>query len=250
MPDYSDFLRACIRNKHPVLPRIIAFNRNYVSRLQAHCLSPAGHIFLGSPLDEQASARLLRHRHQLVAADFYTRVHSLIHKPPVSPAQNGWVLNFASIPHRVALLPPTQLQTLAHYCGLVANRAAVATLIDGAAVKELRVLTGEEGHVFALRRSALLPLPKLEAVQEFAARSDKSVAEKVLLCGFSMLAACLYTAPADIFCAVASVLPEPFIEAAQRVFASASAEIEQHAWPLLRTLILKEITPEWENCFS
>ena len=238
MAECREFLQQLIRSRHPLLGGILAFNRRLVSRLRPDVLSPAGRTLAPLAAEERASARLARHLPLLVAAQH--------------PPHPHWLLDFRAPRHRLALLPETSLLHLARWHGLTRHRAQVATLIDRAEVLALRAEVGEAGHFFALRRSSLLPGAREAAPQPAPETKKTPLPERIRHTGFAAIARCLAGAGPALLDALALVLHGDFAGhiAAVRTSPPASADAAVDEWPLLSTLLFKELDPAWEAFFS
>ncbi len=235
MPEYREFLQGLIQNRHPLLSGIVAFNRRIASRLRPDVLSPEGAIL--SPLlrDEHASARLAQHLALLV---------------PQAEAMDAGNYDFRLARHRLALLPEETLLQLARWYGLMRHRTEVMTLIDRPAVLALRAEVGEAGHHFVLRRSSLLPGARDEAEVKVP-DAALPLSERVRHSGFAAIAHCLSDAPPSLMRVISWILPQDF--AAHMTNAgNHDAPVADAAapWPLLRTLLFKEIDPAWAPFFA
>ncbi len=242
MAECREFLQGLIRSRHPLLGGILAFNRKLVSRLRPDVLSPAGRAIAPLIRDERASNRLLRH------------LPLLAHGGDGPAPSASWLLDFRVSRHRLALLPDETSLRLALWYGLTRHRAEVAALIRREDVLALRAEVGEEGHLFALRRSSLLP-----GARETAKGAEKEVpraaplAERIRHAGFSAIARCLGDAKPALLDALECILPADFaghVAAVRKSPRATSADAAAADWPLLRTLLFKEIDPAWAPCFS
>jgi hypothetical protein len=235
MAEYRAFLQDLIQSRHPLLGGILAFNRRLVSRLRPDVLSPAGRILAPLAAGERASARLAR-RLPLLAE---------------WPHPYG-LLDFRVPRHRLALLPEESLVHLARWHGLTRHRTEVATLIDRADVLALRAEVGEAGHIFALRRSSLLPGARETAPTAAGGAESAPLPERIRRTGFAAIARCLADAAPALRDALALIPPVDF---AAHFTAAGGEAAAAHAaapdeWPLLSTLLFKELDPAWARFFS
>ena len=237
MAEYRDFLQELIRSRHPLLGGLLAFHRRLASRLRPEVLSEAGRVLVPLTRDERASARLARHLPLLVRADAAPQMRQLP--------------DFRTPRHRLALLPDEILLQLARWHGLTRHRAQVATLIDRAEVLALRAEVGEAGHIFALRRASLLPVARDAAPQAGHRTDTLPLPQRIRHTGFAAIARCLADAGPALLAALGLVLPGDFAgHIAALGGESVSTEAASGEWPLLRTLLFKELDPAWSAFFS
>jgi hypothetical protein len=252
------FARHILRDNRPLLEAIIRCNRQFPARIRTDALLP-----------EYASLLPLLEKDAVESSRFAGRMHLLF--PSVTPdgsqdvsesgtTWNIWSLDFRLPRHRIALLPPDMLVKLARYFGLVRYRDEIRRLIDRDAVFALREEVGEEGRRFVLRRSALLPAARPE-VREGALPPDAPISgkdalplpERIRHSGFAAVASCLADAPHPLTERLSLTVPGDFaayLERPQKKNGGAMArDRAADHWPLLRTLLFKEIAPEWEPCF-
>jgi hypothetical protein len=116
-------------------------------------------------------------------------------------------------------------------------------------VLALRAEVGEAGHIFALRRASLLADGRKTAPQDAPEMKTLPLPERIRHTGFAAIARCLADAGPALLAALALVLPGDFAGhiATQQ---SVSADAASGEWPLLRTLLCKELDPAWSAFFS
>lgn len=189
---------------------------------------------------------------------------------PSSGPPTWWALDFRVVRHRLALLDADTLTRLARWCGLLRHKAEIARMIDRESVLALRAEVGEEGHRFVLRRSALLPGARdLEAAPE----GGGPIGARLRASGYAMIASCLADAPGPTTAMVLRTAPGMFADALRAAVPapaspfpgpgsgpgsdsspgpvpSQAANDPSRHWPLIRTLLFKEIAPAWEPCFT
>lgn len=240
MSGCGGFLRGLIGENPRLLAAVIDCNRLLPERLTADAVRPEAAALL--PLIKQsgkASARALRFV-PLLTASGDERANE---QPPT-----WWALDFRKVRHRLALLPPELLVKLAERFGLAIHREAVARIIGHKDVLAFRAEFGEDGHRFALRRSSLLPGIRGLTAEENA---EHPLAWRIRWSGYGAVAACLADAPAEALAIVTKTVPRDFAERiAQTVSTPPDEETLQRLQPLVRTLLFKEIAPEWQACFS
>lgn len=239
MSRHRDFLRSLVHDNPPLLAAVIDCNRRFPARIRPDAVPPEKRDLLALVRsDEARSSRFLGRLSLLGEPD----------KTDEESVWTRWALDFRVPRHRLALLPPDTLVRLARWFGLVRYREEIAKLIDRDAVIALRDEVGEEGRRFALRRSALLPASREENGAGRDADS-RPLVERIRHSGFSAVAACLSDAPFPLVPRLGLTVPEDFAERLADRTAAETDEAARH-WPLLRTLLFKEIGPEWETCFS
>lgn len=225
------FLAGLIGENTPLAAQIVAFNTGLAGQADRGRLTGAGRSLALFMAKTGSSARFSRHLPLLVA-----------------DAPEEWALSFEQPRHRLALLPTPGLWRLAHYFGLVAFRSEVAGLIAREQVLELRREVGEDGHVFALNRTALLPRPPKPG-----AAPGEPLPLRIRRCGQEAVAACLKDAHPAVVAALCLKLPEDFAGKFRRTGADAAPGARYEAgqvWPLIKTLVTKEIEPQWAAYFS
>ncbi|MDR2892619.1 MAG: Yop proteins translocation protein K [Deltaproteobacteria bacterium] len=251
----QSFARHILRENRPLLDAIVSCNRLFPSRIRTDAIVP-----------EYAPLLPLLKKDAVESSRFTKRMHSLFPSVPQGifgsdnawSVCNTWALDFRLPRHRLALLPPDILVKLARYFGLVRHRAQIRRLIDRDAVLALREEVGEEGRRFVLRRSILLPGARPE-VREEADEGTLSLPERIRHSGFSAVASCLADAPFPLTERLSLTVPGDFAahlaEAGRAQMGSAlrdsnaNHDTATEHWALLRTLLFKEIAPEWEPCF-
>ncbi len=216
-----EFFRDLARRDTRLLEAVIAFNRGLPGRLRRVAGIPDIRAFLAEGDNSRHFARALP---LLVAG-----------------ASAEWTGEFALPRHRLALLPPARLEKLALWYGLVVHRREATALIDRPSVTALRGKIGEDGYAFVLRRSALL------GGNRSAPRGPEEapLAERIVRTGREALAGCLADA-APLVREKLSLTLEPEFAA---LLDSPAGPDPEAAWPLLRTLAVKEIAPQWRTLF-
>lgn len=248
MAHNRQFMVECLRSRPRLAKALLDFNCRLPSRLRENALPEA--LKPLHPLlqrDLRASARLSLANQSLASPDARAEERQ-------AWGDANWIFAFSLPRHRLALLPGPLLLKLAAWFGLARFRGEVAKLVRREDVLALREAVGEDGRAFALRRSALLPGLRHDAPAFLTSEEDASrpLFERIRLAGFAAVAACLVDAAPSIPCRLAATMPEEF---AARLLLAAKADAEASVpdavvvWPLLRTLIFKEIAPEWEPCF-
>ncbi len=249
MGECHDFLVQCIKRKHPVLNALVAFAHNYPCAIQEHAL-------------DETSRPLL----PLFIADANKHNHSRLNKhvPLLWNAQgkaslqyiDWWTLDVRVPRHRLMLLEPPLLKMLTLWCGLVIHRKEIATIIDRATVLELRKAVGEEGHRFALRRTALLPgvreLPVPQTVKKSFEQDDTEnhLVVRMQKSGEELVSRCLADLPSPLQETLQRLVPQHFAATLATCAKNPLPDMSTRHWPLVRTLLFKEVAPQWEPCFS
>jgi hypothetical protein len=134
---------------------------------------------------------------------------------------------------------------------LVRFRAEIAGLIRREEILALRSEVGQEGHLFALRRTALLSFPTDLSWTSVSPSAwlDTSVPLplRVRRSGFMAIAACLADAPETVF-RLASRAAGP--ELAEFLLAARRSRPATCPWSLLSILLGKEVATAWSPCFT
>jgi hypothetical protein len=163
-----------------------------------------------------------------------------------------WALDFRLPRHRLALLPPEIALRLARWCGLALHRTEILNLMKKEDVLALRKEVGEEGHAFVLRRSALLPIPSRCDLDEKVFPEGALLSLRIRNSGFTAMALCLADAPAVVASMAHRCASPDFAALLDAARARASLDTARDArthWPLLFTLIRREVAPIWAPCF-
>lgn len=241
MTQCRDFLLACLRDNPLLAGAVVAFNTRVPAPPASEGVLSGGVRPEAAPLlplfarDARSSSRMAG-RLPLLYADAGTA--------GLKP-RSWWALDFRVARHRLALLDPDTLTRLVLWCGLMRHRGEIARTIDRESVLALRAEVGEEGHMFVLRRSALLPGARdLRAAPE----GGGPIGERLRAGGCAMIASCLADAPGTVTAAFLRTAPGMFAEPL-RSAPAAGGDPSRH-WPLVRTLLFKEIAPAWEPCFT
>jgi hypothetical protein len=243
MADCREFLLQCIRDRHPVLDALVAFYRDYPQYLQPWAVDEAAAPLLPLFIGDAAASRRMAGRLPLLWAE--AGQASQVTEGKARPF-SWWSLDVRKPRHRLALVTPPVLHRLALWCGLAAHRQEIARRINRDDVLALRAAVGEEGHRFALRRTAFLPGVRDIAEEE---RQDAPLAERIERSGQALVASCLADAPPAILTALSRLVPQSFAAALDPSALDRDAACDRH-WPLVRTLLFKEIAPSWVPCFS
>lgn len=248
MAHSRQFMVECLRDRPRLAKALLDFNRLLPSRLREGALPEALRPL--HPLlqrDLRVSARLSLANQHLALPDAGAEERK-------KWGDENWIFDFSLPRHRLALLPGPLLLKLAAWFGLAHFRDEVAKLVRREDVLALREAVGDDGRAFALRRSALLPGLRQAPPAFLTPGQDaaKPLTERIHLAGFAAVAVCLTDAAPAIPSRLAATMPDEF---ADRLLLAAKADAEAsepeaaQVWPLLRTLIFKEIAPEWEPCF-
>ncbi len=220
----KEFFRNIARHNPGLLEAIVSFNRDVPGRLRRVTGIPDIRAFL-------AEGEHARH---------FARALPLL----VAGASAAWTGEFALPRHRLALLPPGPLEKLGLWYGLVVHRQEVTALIDRPGVTALRETIGEEGYAFALRRTALLAGPRM-APPDLPGTQAPPLAKRIVRAGREALAACLTDAAPLVREKLFLTLDPEFTA----LWDAPGKPDPEAAWPLLRTLAVKEIAPQWRTLF-
>jgi hypothetical protein len=245
MADCREFLLQCIRDRHPVLDALVAFYRDYPQYVQPWAVSEAASALRPLFVGDAAASWRMTARLPLLWAEAGTSDQASSGKA-ARPA-SWWALDVRTPRHRLALVAPPSLHLLALWCGLAAHRHEIARSINREDVLALRAAVGEEGHRFALRRTAFLPGVR-EIVQD--ENQDAPLAERIERSGQALVASCLADAPPALLTALRRLVPQGFAAALDAAVLDKDAAACERHWPLVRTLLFKEIAPAWVPCFS
>jgi hypothetical protein len=245
-----EFLRNLMATGSPLLHAVVQANTTASLYLPLERVHP-GALSLLALLREKCAARPNR-------AGRFSRCLPHLMAQTGNAGSFAWALDFRVARHRIALLPPELALKLARWFGLVRHRAEVLNLVRREEVLALREEVGEEGQRFILRRSALLP--DAGRTVPDAGSSAGALPQRIRGSGFAAIAACLADAPPPVRDMVRRSAPAGLAEKlkdASGVSAdtpgtsdSQIAVTAAHVyWPLLRTLLLKEVAPLWAPCF-
>jgi hypothetical protein len=245
MADRREFLLQCIRDRHPVLDALVAFYRDYPAFVQPWAVSETASALLPLFVADAAGRGRMAARLPLLWTDrgaLNAQDKNAASRPP-----SWWELDLRKPRHRLALVKPPILNRLALWCGLAAHRKEIARRISRDDVLALHAVVGEEGRRFALRRTAFLP-----GVREIDEEDDHGapLAERIERSGQLLVASCLADAPPALLAALRRLLPQTFAAGLDAGALDKSDAACARRWPLVRTLLFKEIAPEWEPCFS
>jgi hypothetical protein len=81
-------------------------------------------------------------------------------------------------------------------------------------------------------------------------RQDAPLTERIERSGQELVATCLADAPPPVLAALRRLVPQPFAAALDAAALDKDAAACERHWPLVRTLLFKEIAPAWVPCFS
>lgn len=152
---------------------------------------------------------------------------------------------FESSAHRIALLLPEQLGTLALLCAATAHAESIVHSIDNASQTAYRQTLGPIGFHFVLKRASFvgrsLP-PAWRAKPSSPSAIETSIRES----GRKMIAACLDDAPEELQrrCSLA------FPQSATSNSDQPDPRDPEGVWPLVKRLLLTEIDPKLKPCFD
>jgi hypothetical protein len=257
-----EFLGAQMLSPSPLLRIIVEANAGAILRLCSEQIRPEAAPLMQMLREHPAMSlrRAVRFRRclPLVVQDMAWPDQQAWPLEPGSDRRKGsepWVLDFRQPRHRLALLPEEHVLRLARYFGLVRFRGEITGLIRREDILNLRAEVGEEGHIFALHRTALLSFPT-NSYWSSASPSASSLAEletsaplalRVRRSGFLGLAACLADAPETVFRMARRASVGEFTEILD---AARRNRPDSNPWPMLRNLLCKEVIPAWAPCFS
>ncbi|MCG8530929.1 MAG: Yop proteins translocation protein K [Desulfovibrionales bacterium] len=158
---------------------------------------------------------------------------------------SGWFLDFSTPRRRMALLPEETILNLCTDLGLSINAKYVARTIFRPQVQALKATFGSRGYAFAVKRapfllgdcSDLLPPPD----------SGSGLVHRIREHGRLGFALCFASEPAALRDRVQMQLPAGFMDVSS--FTGDIHETADRVWPVLRTLLMKEVAPEWAQFF-
>lgn len=163
--------------------------------------------------------------------------------------------NFTTPHRRLALLGPSLLLRLVLFTGLTACSRQIAGLIRREEVLKLRQAIGSTAYDFALKRAPFLVGKEVRWFADGSQHEDPYRAS--LQAGVRCLKAALLDEPSELLERVALELPPDVAlqsqeQQGQNVTQEPArpGEVKKYAFDLLRTILCREVSPQWAAVIS
>jgi hypothetical protein len=170
------------------------------------------------------------------------------------PCERTDVWCFAEASNRLALLPLEALERLADYWNAVVLAEVLARMVDGARLQRLKAGIGPDAFQYAVRQGRF-QLGGLR--QDWLPADAERLSERVLHePGQKLIRLCLSLWPETLRSAwLNRWRSAPEVENFSLSATSAAVEGKNQAlwkktWPHIEKLLLTEVAPEWQPCFS